>query len=152
MFDDIDIEIECPYCGRMITGFQTKSGACILKTYHPGDKVSDFDSYDGKYGEPKEFYCYSSCDHEFALHNKDAFKTMRVKKWVECDVNIPVIDHVICEDKSKWKIRFKYNEGNNGPCYIGFSESINQYTVDDFNEYIALIEYDKLLEFDLFKV
>lgn len=30
MYDDIKLEINCPYCGKKVSGFQSKSGPCML--------------------------------------------------------------------------------------------------------------------------
>ena len=93
MFDYMGIEVPCPYCGRIVTGFQTKSGACSLVMYKPGDAVDENDSDRGYNSgeEPKSFSCHSLCDN------------CTVFTWIAVD--IPVIDHIISEDVSKWSIK-----------------------------------------------
>ena len=34
MFDDVKFEMDCPKCGKKITGFQSKDGSCTLDTLH----------------------------------------------------------------------------------------------------------------------
>lgn len=35
MFDDVNVEIECPYCGSKVNGFQSKSSYCTLELVDP---------------------------------------------------------------------------------------------------------------------
>ncbi len=45
MFDDVDVSVECPECGALVDGFQSKDGPCLL------DRL-----------EPVEVdHCYSAC-------------------------------------------------------------------------------------------
>jgi hypothetical protein len=143
MFDDINIEIECPYCERIVTGFQTKSGACILKEYKIGQKISKSDSYD-RDNEPKYFYCYTDCDHGFRLHNDPDFPTIQVTKYVWCEVTIPVINHRISKDISKWEKVFNYRD-KEGACYITYNDYSKE-DIDRFNADMIDREYDKLWE------
>ena len=139
MFDNMEIEIKCPYCGRIIDGFQTKSGGCFLHIYKPGDKISSRDSYDGNC-ILTGFNCYSWCNHGYKIGESGKYLTLI--KQVECDVWIPVIDNIISPDRSTWKIKFEYKEGsfyNTVPF-----RKITKEWVDDFNNRIIDAEYECL--------
>jgi hypothetical protein len=113
MFDEMNIEVDCPYCGRKITGFQTKSGRCNLHIYLPGDVVDedDSDEYYNSDEEPAKFYCYSSCDHRYEEGKKRLdYQVLHLAKWVWCYVTIPVENHIISPDREKWKIEFEVRE------------------------------------------
>jgi hypothetical protein len=117
MFDNMDIEVECLYCGRKISGFQTKSGGCYLHTYSPGDVVDDRDGDEGYNSgkEPTEFYCYSSCDHRYEEGEKHlGYQVLHLAKWIQCHVTIPVENHIISPDREKWKIEFEVREEEDG--------------------------------------
>ena len=47
MFDDIEFEMDCPGCGKKVSGFQSKAGPCLLETLKP-IQVNNF---------------YSACDN-----------------------------------------------------------------------------------------
>jgi hypothetical protein len=117
MFDEMNIEIDCPYCGRKIVGFQTKNGGCFLHTYSPGDKVDEDDSNEGYNSseEPTKFYCYSSCDHRYEEKEDEKFgdyQVLHLTKWIWCRVTIPVENHTISPDRDTWKIEFEVREGD----------------------------------------
>ena len=46
MYDDINFEMNCPKCGKLLSDFQSKDGPCILTMLEP-DSVMNF---------------YTSCD------------------------------------------------------------------------------------------
>ena len=146
MFDYIDIKVPCPYCGRIVTGFQTKSGACMLYKYKPGDIVSEDDSDPGYNSdeEPRSFSCHASCDHGLKIKEDLDLDILECTKWVEIEVDIPVIDHVITEDKTKWDIKGIYHE-DYGPSYLVLRE-YSQEEIDDFNARMIDLEYDRLWE------
>jgi hypothetical protein len=143
MFDYIDIKVPCPYCGRIVTGFQTKSGACMLDTYKPGDIVSEDDSYNSD-EEPRSFSCHASCDHGLKIKEDSDLDILKCTKWVLIEVDIPVIDHVITEDKTKWDIKGIYHE-DYGPSYL-VPREYSQEEIDDFNNRMIDLEYDYLWE------
>lgn len=41
MFDSVRYEAPCPYCGALLSAFQSKDGPCILSTLDP-DEVNGF--------------------------------------------------------------------------------------------------------------
>jgi hypothetical protein len=47
MFDYVEYEVDCPFCGEELSGFQSKDGECSLATIKPED-VQRF---------------YTSCEH-----------------------------------------------------------------------------------------
>lgn len=49
MYDEVDFECTCPVCKSKVTGFQSKSGGCILDTLKP-TQVANFYSSCGKCG------------------------------------------------------------------------------------------------------
>lgn len=44
MFDHVDFIVECPTCGKLVNGFQSKSGNCLLDTVNFSE-VDNFYSY-----------------------------------------------------------------------------------------------------------
>lgn len=37
MFDWVNVEMDCPYCGEKLKGFQSKDGDCVLDIVDPDD-------------------------------------------------------------------------------------------------------------------
>lgn len=48
MFDSVEFEANCPFCGSKLTGFQTKEGPCILSTLYPGQVLGFYSGCDNK--------------------------------------------------------------------------------------------------------
>lgn len=46
MFDYIDYECNCPDCGAVVKGFQSKDGFCVMETLKPSDVKSFYSSCD----------------------------------------------------------------------------------------------------------
>ena len=140
MFDNMDIEIQCPYCGRNIIGFQTKDGGCYLHTYVPGGTVDETDGNDGYNSgkEPTSFYCYAGCNHIYEETTKESaelsHQVLRRLKWIWCTVEIPVVDHVISINKDLWKITFEVKTDG---CFI---MPCNPIDVDKYNSDIEQLE------------
>jgi DNA-directed RNA polymerase subunit RPC12/RpoP len=62
MFDYVDLKIECPYCGVILEGFQSKDSKCELDIISPKEVNNTYTSCDncGKWVEyevvhPKEY-------------------------------------------------------------------------------------------------
>lgn len=55
MYDEIDYECECPFCGSLLKGFQSKDGPCDFLTLKPEEVRRFYTSCDncGKWVEYK---------------------------------------------------------------------------------------------------
>jgi hypothetical protein len=51
MYDNINFEIECPKCKKLIKGFQSKDGVCMLETL-------DFWEVNNFYSSCSNCFCY----------------------------------------------------------------------------------------------
>ncbi len=47
MFDYVNFEMDCPKCGRNVSGFQTKDLACQLDTVEPDGLINFYSSCPG---------------------------------------------------------------------------------------------------------
>lgn len=62
MFDYVEYEADCPYCGEKLKDFQSKDGPCGLATLLPKDVREFYTSCDNKEcGKWVEFKVHRTC-------------------------------------------------------------------------------------------
>ena len=70
MFDDVDYECACPVCHEKVTGFQSKSGDCVLDTIEP-TSVSNFYAWCEKCGCEIDFTAKKITNFTRTVRGKD---------------------------------------------------------------------------------
>ncbi len=70
MYDNINYECTCPVCNSKVTGFQSKSGDCLLGNLNPTD-VNNFYAPCGKCGCWIDFTAKKTTNFTRTVRGKD---------------------------------------------------------------------------------
>lgn len=141
MYDYVKIECNCPLCGRLMKGFQTKDGPCFLGTLVPG--VSKVDP------QLRFITTYTSCIHGIELDEDtdlgDKISCLNVLKrvWVNCEIPVNK-DGTISKDKRRYKWTHEVAEGKDKNA--GILDPTTKWTpelVKEFNEKVKALEEGK---------
>jgi hypothetical protein len=69
MYDNINFEMNCPKCGKLLSDFQSKDGPCILEMLEPDSVMNFYTSCDC--GEWVEFHKAQDRKHQPKLAMND---------------------------------------------------------------------------------